>query len=59
MSKINVADFHVVSEDLSIEGKLTLAQLQLLDEKIKQLEAEKEVCEIAHNASIDIIRQNL
>lgn len=59
MSKINIDDFEVFSENLNIEGKLALAHLQLLDEKIKNLEAKKRACEVAHNASIDAIRQNL
>lgn len=59
MAQLKIDDLNIVSEDLSIEGKVALAQLQLLDQKIEHLEREKEFIFSAHDTSIDLIKRAL
>lgn len=59
MAKIKIDDFDVVSEDLSVDAKITLAQLKLLDEQILRIELERQTFEFAHNECVDTLRNQL
>ena len=59
MSKIHINDIEFVSDNLSVNGKLALAAIQLIERKIDKIKSEIFVTETAHNLCLDIIREEL
>ena len=57
MAKIKIDNFDVVSEDLNVQAKVTLAQLKLLEEQILRFELERQTFEVAYNQCVDTIRE--
>ena len=56
MGKVSIDGHEFSTEELTIEAKVSLSALQLLDTTIEQIHAQSPVLETAHNHSVDEIR---
>jgi hypothetical protein len=59
MGKVSIDGHEFSTEELTIEAKVALSALQILDTKIEQIHAQSAVLETAHNHSVDEIKRLL
>jgi len=59
MGKVSIDGHEFSTEELTIEAKVALSALQILDTKIEQIHAQSAVLETAHNYSVDEIKRLL
>ena len=59
MSTVVINGNEIVTDNLSVKGKLCVASLQILEEYINKTEAEIEICRFAHDTSVDKVRSFL
>jgi len=59
MGKVSIDGHEFSTEELTIEAKVALSALQILDTKIEQIHATCAVLETAHTYSVDEIKRLL
>ena len=59
MGKVSIDGHEFSTEQLTVDAKVALSSLQILDSKIEQIHAQCSVLETAHNHSVDEIKRLL
>lgn len=59
MGKVSIDGHEFLTEELTVNGKVALSSLQILDSKIELIQAQYTVIETAHNHSVDEIKRLL
>lgn len=59
MSTLIIDDLKIITDNLSLDGKICVANLQILQQTIDKTEVEIEICQVAHDAAIDQVRRLL
>ena len=57
MSKITIDDTEIVTDNLSVEGKMCVASVQILEQKIRKAEVEIDICRVAHDTAVDQVKK--
>jgi len=59
MSKIQIENNIVHTESLSLEGKINVSLLQLVESYIAETRSKIAACEMAHDMCVDFIKNEL